>query len=83
MGYSYYKLEKYEKTITNLERVFNASDSVMQYSSYYLGASYLALEQYNYALQAFKKSATYSFNKKLQEELILLMPSYLISLTSF
>ena len=43
MGYSYYKLEKYEKTITNLERVFNASDSVMQYSSYYLGASYLAL----------------------------------------
>ena len=36
MGYSYYKLEKYEKTITNLERVFNASDSVMQYSSYYL-----------------------------------------------
>ena len=77
MGYSYYKLEKYEKTITNLERVFNASDSVMQYSSY-LGASYLALEQYNYA-RAFK-SPQLIFNKKLQEEAYFTYANYLISL---
>ena len=68
LGHSYFKSSDYKNAILNLERVFNAPDSVMQYSYYYLGACYLALEHYNYALQAFKKSASYSYNKKLEEE---------------
>ena len=68
LGHSYFRLGKYESAISNLEYVSVASDSVLQYSAYYLAASYLELEHYNYALQAFKKSASYQYNKALQED---------------
>ena len=68
LGYSYFKSADYENAISNFERVLNATDSVMQYSYYYLGACHLHLEHYNYSLQAFKKSSTYAYNKKLQED---------------
>ena len=68
LGNSYFKLGKYENAISNLEYVSGDSDSVLQYSSYYLAASYLELEHYHYALQAFKKSASYNYNKELQED---------------
>ncbi len=68
LGHAYFKSANYEYAISNLEHVSNAGDSVLQYSSYYLGASYLELKQYKYALQAFKKSASYDYNKKLQED---------------
>tara|TARA_B100001094_G_C18194302_1_gene809531 strand:- start:3474 stop:6578 length:3105 start_codon:yes stop_codon:yes gene_type:complete len=68
LGHSYFESKNYEDAISNLERVSNAPDSVMQYSSYYLGASYLKQEHYNYALQAFKKSSSYEYNRRLQED---------------
>jgi tetratricopeptide (TPR) repeat protein len=68
LGHSYFKLADYENAIFNLEHVSNTADSIMQYSSYYLGVSYLKLEYYNYALLAFKKSASYDYNKKLKED---------------
>ena len=68
LGHSYFKLADYENAVSNLQYVSNAADSVMQYASYYLGASYLELEHYNYALQAFKKSASYEYNRKLKED---------------
>lgn len=68
LGHSYFNSGDYENAISNLERVSNSPDSIMQYSSYYLGASYLELEYYHYALQAFKKSSSFDYNNKLQED---------------
>ena len=68
LGHSYFKSGDYDNAVSNLEYVSNTEDSIMQYSSYYLGASYLELEHYNYALQAFKKSSSFDYNKKLQED---------------
>ncbi|MAJ90529.1 MAG: hypothetical protein CMD08_04570 [Flavobacteriales bacterium] len=68
LGHCYYKLGNYESAISNLEYVSGTSDSILQYSTYYLAASYLELKHYNYSLQAFKKSASYNYNKELQED---------------
>ena len=68
LGHSYFKIGDYENTIHYLEKIISYSDSLLQYSSYYLGASYLKLDHYKYALQAFKKSASFDYNRKLQED---------------
>ena len=68
LGHAHYKSGNYLSAIANLEKVSNSADSVLQYSTYYLGASYLKLENHNYALQAFKKSSTYDYNSKLKED---------------
>ena len=54
LGYSYYNTGQYEYAILNLENVSNVSDSILQFSCYYLGASYIEFEYYTYALNAFK-----------------------------
>ena len=68
LGHAYFKTEDYGNAIYNLEKALSSSDSITQYSSYYLGASYLHLEHYNYGLQAFKKSASFNYNKQMQED---------------
>ena len=68
LGHAYFESGNYEHAISNLEYVSGSVDSIMQYSSYYLGASYLNLKQYNYAFLAFKKSASFDYNKYLQED---------------
>ena len=48
--------------------VVDAPDSTMQYSSYILGASYIKIERYHYALQAFRKASSYSVDLEIKEE---------------
>ncbi|MAW21679.1 MAG: hypothetical protein CMD16_04730 [Flavobacteriales bacterium] len=67
LGHAYYKSGDYLSAIANLEKVSSSVDSIAQYSTYYLASSYLKIENYNYALQAFKKSATYDYNSQLKE----------------
>ena len=68
LGHAYFKTEDYGNAIYNLEKALSSTDSIIQYSSYYLGASYLNLQHYNYGLQAFKKSASFDYNKQMQED---------------
>lgn len=67
LGYAYYKTLNYDKAIAELQNISSASDSILQYSSYYLGESYLMKSNFNYALQAFKKSSSLNFDKKIKE----------------
>ena len=68
LGQSYFKTMQYKEAVPYLEMASNASDSIVQYAMYCLGASYLKLQQYNYALQAFKKSASYSYDLTIKED---------------
>ena len=68
LGKSYFNVGEYENAINHLERASNSVDSISQHATYFLGASYLNIKQFNYAFQAFKKSASYSYDKALKEE---------------
>ena len=45
---SYHEMDDFENSVRNLEFVVSSNDSIQQYSSYYLGASYLQLGYLNY-----------------------------------
>ena len=68
LGFSYYKINDYKNAILQLEKVHNISDSLVQYSAYYLAASYLQEGHKSYALQAFKKASKYDYNMKMKED---------------
>ena len=68
LGYSYYKVNDYKNAITQLEKTHHFSDSLIQYSAYYLAASYLETGHKSYALQAFKKAANFDYNFKIKED---------------
>ncbi|MAO72177.1 MAG: hypothetical protein CMD02_06720 [Flavobacteriales bacterium] len=61
-------LEDYEKAIGYLEKVKNVPDSIYQYTSYYLGKSYLKTNRKNFALNAFKNASDIDFDLDLKEE---------------
>ena len=68
LGHSFYNTGQYEYAVLNLENVASVSDSILQFVYYYLGASYIKFEYYTYALNAFKKSASYDNNLAIQED---------------
>ena len=68
LGHSYFLDKQYAEAVKFLEMVNSSADSTMQYSSYILASSYLHLEQFHYALQAFKKSSSFSYDLNIQEE---------------
>ena len=61
-------LEDYEEAIFYLEKVENAEDSLSQFTSYYLGRSYLNTDKKSFALNAFKNAADINFDLTLKEE---------------
>ena len=61
-------LEDYEKAISFLEKVKNVNDSITQYTSYYLGKSYLKINKKNFAMNAFKNASEIDFDLDLKEE---------------
>tara|TARA_Y100001954_G_scaffold111379_1_gene120734 strand:+ start:944 stop:3997 length:3054 start_codon:yes stop_codon:yes gene_type:complete len=61
-------LEDYEKAIDYLEKVKNVNDSISQYTSYYLGISYLKTNKKNFALNAFKNASEIDFDMEVKEE---------------
>tara|TARA_B100001741_G_C16555009_1_gene602031 strand:+ start:3482 stop:6631 length:3150 start_codon:yes stop_codon:yes gene_type:complete len=68
LGQIHVCLENYDEAILNLEKVGDIEDSLMQYTSYYLGRSYLKLGRDNFALNAFKKASEIDFDIELKEE---------------
>ena len=71
LGHSYHEMDDFENSVRNLEFVVSSNDSIQQYSSYYLGASYLQLGYLNYSLQAFKKSSQFNYNLDVKENALL------------
>lgn len=68
LGQIHMCLENYDEAILNLEKVSNLEDSLMQYTSYYLGKSYVEIGRNNFALNAFKKASEIDFDLELKEE---------------
>ena len=68
LGHSYHELNDFENSVRNLEFVVSSNDSIQQYFSYYLGASYLQLGYLNYSLQAFKKSSQFDYSLAIKVE---------------
>ena len=71
LGHSYHEMDDFENSVRNLEFVVSSNDSIQQYSSYYLGASYLQLGYLNYSLQAFKKSSQFNYSLDIKENALL------------
>lgn len=63
-----YKTENYKEAANNFKAIAANKDSIGQAASYYLGASYVRLDNKPYALTAFDQSRKGNFNKEIQEE---------------
>ena len=63
-------LEDYEEAVFYLEKVkrSNLEDSLFQFTSYYLGKSYLKMGKKSFALNAFKNASEINFDLTLKEE---------------
>ncbi len=68
MGFSQYKTKRYNEAIDNLKMVANRNDDIGQYSSYYLGVSYLNTQKVAEALAAFDAARRLNFNKEIKED---------------
>jgi len=71
LGFSQYMTGKYAKAIDNLKPIAATEDALGQTASYYLGLSYLKVENKQYALQALGKAAQETYSKEIQEEALL------------
>ena len=67
LGLSYYNINNHQNAIDNFIKISSLSDSLMQYSAYYLGFV-INTDNFNYAMQAFKKSSDLNYNWALKEE---------------
>lgn len=67
-GYAAWNVGDYVSAVDRFKQVTSVDDSLGQYASYYLGESYLHLENKPYAILAFGQAASVSFNKSIQEE---------------
>lgn len=70
MGYAYYQTKQTEKSIEQFKKVALNNDTLAQNASYYLGRLYVQEENFLFAIAAFDKAASLSFNKEIQEEAI-------------
>lgn len=67
-GISFFELGNYRRATDYLKVSASATDEIGQSSSYYLGHSYLKLDNYQFATTSFQAASKSSFNKQIQEE---------------
>ncbi len=67
-GYSLYRQNDFNGAIAALKPLAASKDTVGQYSSYYMGISYLNTENLQYSLAALDQARKLSFNKSVQED---------------
>ena len=67
-GYANYKMGLTEQAIEGFKKAALSSDTLGQYSSYYLGLLYTRDDQKQFALNAFEKAASSDFNATIKEE---------------
>ncbi len=68
LAYSYTQLKNYESAVSFFEKVLVEDDSLSQFTSYHLGATYLELDDKAFALNSFKYASSLTFDLKLQED---------------
>lgn len=68
IGYAYFRINDYEKAAQYLSYVTQPKDSLAQIAMYQLGQSYEALEQNEYAKNAYETAASMPFDAKIEED---------------
>ncbi|WP_296705487.1 tetratricopeptide repeat protein, partial [Algoriphagus sp.] len=67
-GISLFEIQNYGRAAEYLKNSASATDELGQASSYYLGHSYLKLENFQFASTSFSAASKAEFNKKIQED---------------
>jgi tetratricopeptide (TPR) repeat protein len=68
ISYAQYLTKDYAAAAEGFKGIASSRDSIGQYSAYYLGMSYLQLNNKPFALQAFDQARKAKLNKQVQEE---------------
>jgi len=68
IAYAQYLTKDYVAAADGFKGIASGRDSIGQYSAYYLGISYLQLNNKPFALQAFDQARKAKLNKQVQEE---------------
>ncbi len=71
IGYTYFKLKKYEESIEQLTKLINNQDEYSQNGLYTLGDDYIRTNNKQGARSAFQVDAKLDFDKELQEDALL------------
>lgn len=68
LAFSQYQNGRYEEAANNFKSIAAGEDALGQVSSYYLGLSYLKINEKQFALLAFQQAAKSEYSKQIQEE---------------
>ena len=68
IGYTYYKLKKYNEAITQLGKLINDKSNYSQAGLYTLGDAYLTTKDKRGARNAFQESAKMNFDRQIEED---------------
>lgn len=68
IAYAQYLTKDYTAAVDGFKSIASSRDSIGQYSAYYLGMSYLQLNNKPFALQSFDQARKAKLNKQVQEE---------------
>ncbi len=68
LAYCEYKAEKYEQAVERFKVLALNDDTLTQHVAYYLGQSYLKLDNKEFALGAFRQAASVSYDKEIMQE---------------
>ena len=71
IGYTYYKLKKFNQSIVQLGKLINDKSPYSQYGLYTLGDAYITSNQKQSARNAFQVSSKLDFDKLLQQDALL------------
>ena len=67
-GISFFEIKNYQRATDYLKVSATGNDEIAQSSSYYLGHSYIKLDNFAFASTSFQAASKVSFNKQIQEE---------------
>ncbi|MEO9532280.1 MAG: tetratricopeptide repeat protein [Crocinitomicaceae bacterium] len=68
LGFAYFKSKQYMKAIRTFDKVAKIKDELGQMALYHIGESYMKMDNYLYARNAFELAAALHFDKELEED---------------
>lgn len=68
LGYSYYKVEKYQLAIESFNKISSGNDELKQNAFYHLGDCYLKVEEKKQAITAFKAASELKHSEFIRED---------------
>ncbi|WPP52537.1 tetratricopeptide repeat protein [Catalinimonas niigatensis] len=80
LAFAQYKTGKAQPAIDNFKQIASRKDSIGQFSSYYLGLSYLKQDNENFASTALENAANMSFSPEIKEQASFKLGKVLVSL---